>query len=124
MSVMATEKIRRRLDATVDVFISKSPKGLNGVSSRGGTCDVCLRVSTAETGSQKRKSRYSWDRRRGIWGSCHSAAVDAPVGAAGRKGLGDGRRSGRFGFDGASTEHDTTGEDGGLSTIVVGHLVL
>ena len=89
-----------------------------------GTWDVCLRVSTAATGSQKRESRDSCDRRRGIGGSCHLAAVHAPVGTAGRKGLGDGRRSRRFRFDGTSTEHDTASEDGGLSTIVVGHLVL
>lgn len=61
---------------------------------------------------------------KGYWRSCHLATVHAPVGAAGRKGFGNGRGSGRFGFNRASTEHDTASEDGGLSTIVVGHLVL
>jgi len=55
--------------------------------------------------------------------SCHLAAVGAPVGAAGRKGFGNGGRSGRFGLCGTA-EHNTTGKDGGLSTIVVGDLVL
>ena len=87
---------------------------------RRGTCDViCLRVSTGVTGSQKREPRYSWDRRRGE--SCHLTAVGAPVGAGGRKGLDDG---GCSGLCGTSTEHNAAGEDGGLSTIVVGHLGL
>jgi len=97
---------------------------VNGGSSGKGTCDVCLRVSTGGTGSQKRGSRYSWDRRRGIGEWCHLAAVSAPVGAASRKGFGDGRGSGGFGRLGGTTEHDTAGEDGRLSAIIVGHLGL
>jgi len=54
--------------------------------------------------------------------SCHLASVSAPVGASGRKGLGNGGGSGRFGLDGTSTKHDTAGEDSRLSAIVVGHL--
>ena len=54
-------------------------------------------------------------------GICHLGADRAPVGSAGGKRLGDGGGSGRFGLDG-STEHDTAGEDGCLSAIVVGHL--
>jgi hypothetical protein len=85
---------------------------------------VCLRVSTGVTGSQKRESRGFMGSSKGYQrGICHLRADRAPVGSTGRKRLGDGGGSGRFGLDGRSTEHDTTGEDGCLSTIVVGHLI-
>ena len=56
--------------------------------------------------------------------SCHLAVEGTPAGAAGRKRVGDGGGSWRFGLEGASTEHDTAGEDGRLTTIVVRHLIL
>jgi len=69
------------------------------------------------------RSRDSWDRRRGMReGSCHLAAVSTPVGTGGRKGLGNGRGSGRFGLEGASAKHNTASKDSRLSTIVIGHL--
>ena len=56
-------------------------------------------------------------------GSCHLAAVSAPVTAGGREGPGYGGGSGRLGL-GGTAKHDTASEDGRLSTIVVGHLGL
>ena len=109
MRVMATEKIRGCQDATVGVFI-EIRNVLNSVSS-GGTC---LRVSTRATASQKRESRIRWIVEGVFGGSCHLAAVSAPVGA----GHGE-----RFGLGGA-TEHNAAGEDSRLSAIVVGHLGL
>lgn len=116
MSIMATKKIRSQ-GCYSRRFYRRVRNVVNGVSSE--RVIVCLRVSTGVTGSQKRGPRYSWD------GSCgHLAAVGAPAGAGGRKGLGDGGTSGRFRLYWTSTEHDTASEDGGLSTIVVGDLGL
>lgn len=54
----------------------------------------------------------------------HLAAYRAPVGTGGTKGHGNWGGSRRLGLGGKSTKHDTTGEDSGLSAIVVGHLGL
>jgi len=120
MSVMATKKIRRLEDATVGVC-----RKVRNVRQEGDMrcMPSCLDWGNrfSETGVEVFVGSSKEHERR----SCRLAAVNAPVGgAAGRKGLGNGGGSGRFGLDGTSTEHNTAGEDGRLSTIVVGHLVL